>query len=170
MTRNILLTFAFLSSQLFAQDAESTLVKLGDTAPAFSVTTTDGKEVSTQKLKGKVILLNFFATWCPPCLAELPHLEAEVWQKFKDRGLALVLIGREHSTDDLVRFKAEQKLTMPFAADPKREVYAKYATEGIPRNFLIGTDGKVKFQSLSYDEAEFAQMVKAIESELAQAK
>jgi peroxiredoxin len=171
MTRNILLALAFLSPRLFAQDdAESTLVKVGDAAPAFSITTIDGSEFSTGKLKGKVILLNFFATWCGPCLAELPHLEAEVWQKFRDRGLKLVLIGREHNTDDLVKFKAEQKLTMPFAADPKREVYAKYANEGIPRNVLIGIDGKVKFQSVSYDAAEFAQMEKAIESELAQAK
>ena len=109
-------------------------------------------------------------TWCGPCLAELPHLETDVWQKFKDRGLTLVVIGREHNTDELVKFKTEKKLSMPFGADPKREVYAKYATKYIPRNVLIGADGKVKFQSVGFNQTEFAEMVKTIEVELGNVK
>ena len=77
-----------------------------------------------------------------------------------------VSIGREHSTDELVKFKAEKKLTMPFAPDPKREVFAKYATKYIPRNVIIDSDGKVLFQSVGYDPAEFAGMVKTIDSKL----
>src|SRR4030095_11807884 len=113
MNRINALLLALLASCGPAEKPEATLVKLGDPAPAFTVTTTDGSEMSTEKLKGKVILVNFFATWCGPCLAELPHLETEVGQKFKERGLTLVVIGREHSTDELVKFKTEKKLTMP---------------------------------------------------------
>jgi peroxiredoxin len=166
----IAILVALLTSSLIAEEAESTLVKIGDPAPAFSIMTTDGNEISTEKLKGKVTLLNFFATWCGPCLAELPHLETEIWQKFKDKGLTLVVVGREHSTEELVKFKVEKKLTMPFAADPKREVYARFATKYIPRNVVIGADGKVKFQSVGFKEAEFVQMKTTIESELAQTK
>jgi peroxiredoxin len=166
MNRKSLLALLTLPLVACSQDAQTSTVKVGDPAPAFSITTTDGTEISTEKLKGKVILVNFFATWCGPCLAELPHLESEVWQKFKDRGLVLVVIGREHSAEELVKFKAEKKLTMPFAPDPKREVYAKYATQYIPRNVVIGPDGKVLFQSVGYVPAEFAQMVKAIGSKL----
>ena len=150
----------------FSEEAESTLVKVGDAAPSFTVTTTEGSEVSTDKLKGKVILVNFFATWCGPCLSELPHLETEIWRKLKERGLAVVVIGREHNNEELATFKASKKFTFPIAADPKREVYGKYATQYIPRNFVVGRDGKVIYQSVGFDQAEFKQMIAKIEAEL----
>src|SRR5438105_11667409 len=86
------LHFAILLGLLFAtscwsQTEADTLVKVGDAAPGFALTTTDGAVVSTEQSKGKVMLVNFFATWCGPCMAEMPHLESEVWQKFKDQGL-----------------------------------------------------------------------------------
>jgi peroxiredoxin len=152
------------------EEAETTLVKTGVAAPPFSAMTTDQAEFSTEKLKGKVILVNFFATWCGPCLQELPHLESKVWAKFKDQGLAVVAVGREHSVDELAKFKAEKKLTFPVAADPKREAYGKYATMYIPRNFVIGGDGKIVFQSVGFVPAEFDQMIKVIESELAKTR
>src|SRR6185369_7175905 len=106
--------------------------------------------ISTDQAKGKLILVNFFATWCGPCMEEIPHLEADIWQKFKDRGLVMVAVGREHSNEELARFKAEKKLSLNIAGDPKREVYAKFARQYIPRNFLIGPDGKILFASVGF--------------------
>ena len=103
-------------------------------------------------------------------MAEMPHLESEVWQKFKDRGLILVAIGREHSLAELTKFKNDKKLTLPVAADPQRDTYAKYASKYIPRNFIIGVNGKVVFQSVGFNPQEFTEMVKTIDAELGKAK
>lgn len=100
-------------------------------------------------------------------MAEMSHLESEVWQQFKDRGLIVVAIGREHSAAEMIKFKADKHLTMAVAPDPKREIYSKYATKYIPRNFLIGRDGKIIFASMGFDQPEFDKMVTLIRVELA---
>ena len=153
-----------------AVETKTTLVHVGDNAPAFTVTTTDNTKISTEQLKGKVIMITFFATSCGPCQLELPHLETDLWRKFKDQGLVAVAIGREHNTAQLAKFKSDKKLTIPMAADPKREIYKKYATEYIPRNFVIGRAGKVVFESVGFEEAKLKQMIEVIQAELDKAK
>lgn len=151
-----------------ASEADSdSKVKIGDAAPAFSTVTTDNAPVSLNSYKGKVLLLNLFATWCPPCRAELPLVEKDIWQKYKGKGLAVLVVGREHSTAEIKEFKTKQKLTVPMAGDPKREVFNKFASKGIPRNFVIGKNGQVVFTSVGYTEADFAALKQCIESELA---
>ena len=114
-----------------------------------------------------IAVVTFFATWCGPCLMELPHLEKEVFQKYKDRkDFALIVIGREHKAAELEKFTKEKGLSVPMAPDPKREIYDQYAEKYIPRTFIIGKDGKVKLASVGYSEAGFKEVLKAIEAEL----
>jgi peroxiredoxin len=167
LTLGIFLILAARSAR--AEEADTSLVKVGDRVPAFTVTTTDGARFSMEDQKGKVVLVTFFATWCVPCMQEMPHLETDVWQKFKDRGLVLVAIGREHQIPELRKFKADRLFTMPIAADPDRAVFAKFAKEFIPRAFLVGADGKVAFASQGYDMDEFPALGRAVAAELAKA-
>src|SRR5262245_61818932 len=120
-------------------EVKSTLVKVGEKAPDFTCKPISGEEFSLGKQQGSVVLVNFFATWCGPCLAELPHLEKEILKKYGDRkDFKLVVIGREHTTAELEKFAKEKSISLSLAPDPKREIYGKYADKYIPRNFVVG--------------------------------
>ena len=155
-----LLTF---SQNLFAQD-EATLVKVGDKAPDFTLELEDGSEKSLSELKGKVVWVNFFATWCPPCRKELPHLEKEVYKKFKSRNdFEVLVIGREHSWAEINKFKTDNNYVLPFYSDAKRNAFSKYAKQNIPRNFIIDKQGIIQIASTGFNEKEFNEIIDKVE-------
>lgn len=99
--------------------------------------------------------------------SEMPNLEKSLWQPLRDKGLVLVSVGREHSVAEVSDFQKKKGFSFLFAADTKREVYAKFATQYIPRCILIGKDGRIKFQSVGYSDQEFPELIKAAKEELA---
>lgn len=161
------LMFLVLITPSLAQVTDTTaLTKVGQQVPQFSVTTLEGKTLSMAELKGKVILINFFATWCGPCMAEMPKVEKDIWQALKSDKFVVLSIGREHSKDELLKFNKEKGFTFPIAADPKRGVYGLFAKQFIPRNYVIDKEGKIAFQSLGYTPEEFAKMIELIKAQL----
>lgn len=151
------------SNQIFAQDS-TTLVNEGSKAPDFTFETPDGKTKKLSDLKGKVVWINFFATWCPPCRKELPHLQTEVYKKHKDnKNFELLIIGREHSWEEVNKFKADNQYIMPFYPDTKREIFSKYATQNIPRNFIIDKNGKIIIASTGFKEEDFNEIITKVE-------
>jgi peroxiredoxin len=167
--RRACVAFALLCLTLsaFAQTPDTTtLTKVGQPVPKFTVTTLDGKSINIAEMKGKVVLINFFATWCGPCMGEMPHVEKEIWQGLKNEKLVVLAIGREHSKEELIKFNKEKGFTFLIAPDPKREVYSLFAKQFIPRNYVIGKDGTILFQSIGYSEEEFGKMVQLIKARL----
>jgi thiol-disulfide isomerase/thioredoxin len=151
-----------------AQDDFQSYTRTGQKMPAFSFTTLDGKETSTTELKGKVVFVNFWATWCPPCLAEMPRMEREVWRRFKSSpDFFMVAIAREQTVDEITPFLKENRLTFPAAPDPAREVFRLFGNGGIPRSYVVGRDGQILFQSVGYNDGEFEQLKRVIAKELA---
>jgi len=145
---------------------ESTLTKVGQQVPEIGWMTLDGQKFDAKSLHGKVVLVNFFATWCGPCMQEMPHLQKDVFQKFKDKNFVMVAIGREHNDAELKEFRKKREFTIPIAADPGRKIYSRFATQYIPRNYVIAADGKIAFQSVGYNEGEFKKMLDLIDKEL----
>jgi peroxiredoxin len=149
------------------QDEIESFTRVGQQMPAFTVSTLEGTKVSIGDLKGKVVLVNFWATWCPPCLVEMPRLEKEVWQKYKSSDFQMVAIAREQTEEEVAAFRREHRFSFPLATDPEREVFSLFGTGGIPRSYVIAADGKIVFQSVGYDPKEFDEMKKLIQKELA---
>lgn len=150
--------FFILSTSIFAQD-EFTTVKEGDKAPDFTYEIEPGKTQNLSDLEGKVVWINFFATWCGPCRRELPHLQKDVYDKYiENDDFVLIILGREHSWEEVNKFKAEQDFSMPFYPDPKREIFAMFAQQNIPRNFIIDKEGKVALSSVGFNEEDFEKI------------
>jgi peroxiredoxin len=152
-------TFAATS---LAQDA-NTFVKEGEEAPDFIIKMEDGSVKKLSELKGKVVWINFFATWCPPCRKELPHLEKEVFYKFKDRDdFEVLVIGREHDWATVNTFKSDNNYSLPFYPDVDRSIFSKYAKQSIPRNFIVDKEGNIAVASIGFVPKEFEEMIKKV--------
>lgn len=112
----------------------------------FKLSGIDGKTYSLKNLRGKVVVVNFWATWCPPCRKEMPDLE-ELSRRYRDRGLVILAISDEPA-DTVKPFIAKQGYTFPVLLDPNREVNTAFHVEGIPKTFVFDREGKLAAQSI----------------------
>ena len=163
--------FAVTPTSVSAQDqaaeiAKTTLVKVGDKAADFTVEMLDGKQITLSKLKGKVVLVNFWATWCPPCREELKHVQKEIIDRFKGKDFVFLPISRGEKKATVEAFREKAGYTFPMGLDPKQSIFKLFASNYIPRNFLIGKDGKIVYLSVGYDEKEFNELISAIDNAL----
>jgi len=112
----------------------------------FTLAELGGKTWTLKEQRGKVVLLNFWATWCPPCRKEMPDLET-LYRQFKDRGLVILAVSDEDA-GKVRPFIAEQKVTYPILLDPGRKVNELFQIEGIPKTFVYDRSGKLVAQSI----------------------
>lgn len=150
-----------------AQDSNEDIVKVGEKMPAFSIVSDNGTKVSSADFKGKVVLINFFATWCPPCQKELASVQQTLWPKYKNNSkFVMLVIGREHSDKELATYNEKKGFTFPLYPDKNRAIFGAFAKSLIPRSYLIGKDGKVLYAGKGYTDKEFVGLMEKIEAAL----
>lgn len=143
----------------------------GSAAPDFAAPTLAGDTLRLGELRGQVVLLNFWATWCPPCLREMPSME-RLYQEWKDEGLEIVAVSLDAAPGerdelgvpggDVARFVAEHGLSFPILLDPAGESRRVYDIVGLPTTFLIDRSGMIREKVLGgreWDEGEAAAQV-----------
>ena len=161
-----LISFHPSYAQQVTPDAVGYIVKVGDEAPDFEMTLTDGEKIKLSDLRGKVVMLQFTASWCGVCRKEMPFIERDIWQKHKDNSsFALYGIDRDEPLKRVQAFAKQTGVTYPLGLDPGANIFALYAERnaGITRNVLIGKDGKIVMMTRLYNEEEFSSLCKKID-------
>ena len=139
-------------------------VKFGDQAPEIDLKLLDGQLINNDNIKGKVVVLQFTASWCSVCIKEMPHLEKEVWQRFKDDKFLLIGVDLMEDLHVVKEFILNTKVTYPFIIDSDGSFFESFTLPkaGVTRNIVIDQEGKISFLTRLYNEEEFAQMIEHI--------
>jgi cytochrome c biogenesis protein CcmG/thiol:disulfide interchange protein DsbE len=163
----------FLAVVIFAAGAAAYVASLeppapslrpGSEAPAFSLPVPGAAEVSLQALRGRVVFVNFWATWCAPCREEAPSLE-RLYRALKPEGFEVlgISIDSEQDAAAIDAFAAEYRLTFPLPRDPEKRVYDAYQASGVPETFLVDRHGKVLERFVgpqNWDDPRYARAIR----------
>lgn len=165
--KTYILFICFLITQLgFSQEdsRRGYRVNVGEQPPTLDFELLDGTKITNDNLKGKVVVLQFTASWCVVCIKEMPHLERQVWQEFKNDDFILIGIDLKEDRDKVERFIKRTKVTYPFTIDEDGALFDSFTLPkaGVTRNIVLDKTGKIIFLSRLYDEEEFQDMVDVI--------
>lgn len=151
-------------------DDRGYIVKVGDMVPQFDLHLLDGTKVPVSSLKGKVVMLQFTASWCGVCRKEMPFIEKDIWLKLKDNPeFALYGIDLKEDAEKTAAFAELIPVSYPLTLDLEGKTFELFCAKGagVTRNIILDREGKIIMLTRLYDEAEFRQMVELINAELA---
>ncbi len=141
-------------------DDRGYIVKVGDKAPKLAMDLANGASVKSKDWKGKVVVLQFTASWCGVCRKEMPVIEQELWKPYKDKGLVVIGVDRDEPLEKVQEFAKQMKITYPLALDPGAEIFSKFAIKqsGVTRNVVIDQKGNIVCLTRLFDREEFDKM------------
>lgn len=147
-------------------DSRDYIVKIGDIAPDFEMALPNGEKVILSSLRGKVVMLQFTASWCGVCRKEMPYIEKDIWLKHQDNpNFVLYGIDREEPVEKVEELIKKTGVTYPIGLDPDAGIFTLYAKKeaGITRNIIIDKEGRIVMLTRLFDEDEFKEMVELID-------
>ncbi len=159
----LLIAFSACSGQKY--ENRGYIVNVGDAVPDITLQLTDSTQIKLEELRGKVVVLQFTASWCGVCRKEMPHLEKEVWQRFKEDDFLLIGVDYDEPLHTVIKFVNDIGTTYPMALDPNADIFALFAQKkaGVTRNVVIDKDGKIAFLTRLFNKEEFDGMIGKIE-------
>jgi Peroxiredoxin len=153
------------AQQVQAEDERGYIVAVGQQVPDFTVHYLDGKKVDLAQYRGKVIMLQFTASWCSVCRQEMPFIESDIWQKHKSNpNFVLLGIDLKESRDVTAKFAEDMKISYPLTLDTDGSRFALFChpKAGVTRNIIVDKTGKMVMLTRLYDKEEFAEMTALI--------
>jgi peroxiredoxin len=158
---SLLAPAAFAAGEVTAEEFKAVglaALKEGTRSIDFTLIDLSGKKVSLSNYRGKLVFLNFWATWCPPCRAEMPSME-RLYQKLKAKGLVILAVDLQEDAKTVQKFVGELKLTFPVVLDSDGRVGATYGARSIPTTYIIGREGSALGGTIGGHEWDSPQMV-----------
>lgn len=138
------------------------VVMVGDSAPDFQITADDGKKISRSDFGGRLLVLNFWATWCPPCIQEMPSLDA-FQQRMRGKGVVVLGISVDKNERSYREFLRRAKVSFITARDPEAEISSSYGTFKYPETYVIDRQGKVLEKFIGPEDWLAPQLIARIE-------
>ena len=165
----LLTTFLVSASPSIAQaqtDSRGFIVSAGDVMPDFELADLNGQVHTNESLLGQVYVLQFTASWCSVCRAEMPHLESEVWQEFQDRDFMLLGVDLDEPREKVANFTQQMVVSYPMCPDSAGAVFYSIAApkSGVTRNVVVDREGRIAMLTRLFDKEEFARMVETIDA------
>jgi peroxiredoxin len=161
----IILTVIFLSLFSFGLQAQQVyehqfLVKIGDKAPNFEVRLNNGSTFKLSEQRGKIVMLQFTASWCSVCRKEMPFIEKDIWAPLKGKDFVLVGMDYKEQQDRVDAFAKQMDITYPLGIDSTGSAFYLFAQEGsgVTRNVIIDKEGKIIYLTRLFNTEEFEKM------------
>jgi len=139
----VVLLIILTSMLLVTGCTEPSVARVGGPAPDFRLENLDGKSISLGDFRGKPVLINFWATWCPPCVSEMPFLQ-QVYEEWSGKGLVVLAINIGESPSEAKRFLQTHNLSLTVLLDTEGKTAEKYNITGIPTTFFVDSDGIIQ--------------------------
>ncbi len=166
----ILVLFVF-SLASYAQEADRNgfIVKVGDQSPDFTTQLSNGKTFKLSEQRGKIVMLQFTASWCSVCRKEMPYIEKDIWQVLKGKRFVLIGVDRAEPMDVLLKYEKQMGISYPLALDLQADIFSLYSEllSGVTRNVIIDEDGKIIYLTRLFKLDEFHDMTEIIKQAVA---
>jgi thiol-disulfide isomerase/thioredoxin len=162
--RNLLLAVAALTAPLLGNAVSGGALTDGAMAPGFQLDSMAGKALNLNELRGEVVLLNFWASWCGPCRKEMPILE-QLYKQYQPKGVTLVGVNVEPSSDDARKWLQSTPVSFPILFDRDSTVSKLYQVQGMPNTVILDRKGRVRYIHRGYkpgEENEYLDQIRAL--------